>query len=60
MLEVITDFRILMSYVKLLNDAKRTGDKVKIHEAQVKHDAYRDLCLKSDKMTLGIRYSDLY
>jgi len=53
MLEVITDFRVLMQYARELGEAKKQGDPKQIEVAQKKHDAYRDICLGSDTMSLG-------
>ena len=59
MIEIITDFRILMQKAHALGKAKQSGDCAKIAAAQADHDAYRDLCLKAEKMNLGVPYGSL-
>jgi len=54
MVKIITDFRILMQYAYELGEAKKTGDLEKIAEAQKRHDIYRDICLDSDEMSIGL------
>lgn len=39
--------------------AEKSGDQVAIVKAQEEHDAYRDLCLRADKVNLGVPYSAL-
>lgn len=58
-MEVVTSFRTLMMYAKELGDAKKSGDQKKIAVAQEKHDAYRDMCIKSDRIMLHVRNCDL-
>jgi hypothetical protein len=53
-IEIVTDFRVLMQKAKALGQAKLSGDEAAIRNAQADHDAYQALCLKSDKMTLGV------
>jgi hypothetical protein len=60
MIEIVTDFRVLMQYAKALGKAEQSGDAEAFAKAKVEHDAYRDLCLKADKMTLGVRNGDLF
>ncbi len=57
--KVVTDFRELMRLAKALGDARKTGNVVAIAEAQAAHDAYRDLCLSADSMSLGVTHGDL-
>lgn len=52
--ELVTDFRILMQKAYAIGKAKQSGDAEAIASAQADHDCYRDLCLKADKMNLGI------
>lgn len=54
MLEIVTDFRMLMQNARALAEAERGGDEAEIARAQDDPDAYRDLCLKSDRVVLGI------
>lgn len=58
-LKVITSFTVLMKYARELGEARKSGDKDLIEKAKMKHDEYRDLCLKSDEMSLNCRISDL-
>ena len=55
-IQIVTDFRVLMRLAKALGQAKKSGDKVAIDIAQAEHDAYKDLCLKADRTTLGVTY----
>jgi hypothetical protein len=50
--EIITFFSTLMKLAKDVNKAKKTGDKEQIRLAEEKHENYRSLCLKSDKMVI--------
>ena len=59
MIEIITDFRVLMQLAGALGKAKQLGDIQAIEKAQAEHDAYRDLCLSADKMTIGLNHGDL-
>lgn len=59
MLEIITDFRVLMLLAHELGKAKRTNDEELIKLAQKRHDEYKELCLKSDKMNLGVTFGGL-
>lgn len=54
--KIITDFRVLMQKAHALGKAKLSGDETEIAAAQADHDAYRDLCLKAERMNLGIPY----
>ena len=58
-IEVVTDFRVLMQLAGAVGAAKKAGDAVALEKAQAEHDAYKDLCLKSDKMNLGTTYGEL-
>lgn len=58
-IQIITDFRVLMQKARALGKAKQSGDLETIAAAQEDHDAYRDLCLKADKMNLGIPHGSL-
>jgi len=51
-IKIITSFVTLMRYARELGQAKLNGDKKLIEKVQRKHDEYRDICLKSDKMML--------
>ncbi len=57
--EVVTDFRVLMQYAHAVGRAKKSGDPEAIAKAEAEHDAYRDLCLKADRMSLGMTYGGL-
>ena len=58
-LEVVTSFGTLMRYAAAVGKAKKSGDPEAIAKAEAEHDAYRDACLKSDKMSLGMTHGDL-
>lgn len=53
MVKIITSFHVLMQKAKALGAAKKSGDPEAIALAQADHDAYRDLCLEADEMSLG-------
>ena len=53
-IKIVTDFRVLMQLAQALGQAEKSGDQDAIEKAKAEHDAYRDLCLKADKMNLGI------
>lgn len=59
MLKTVTDLRTLMHLAKALGDARKSGDEKRIAEAQRRHDEYRDLCLSSDEMRMGMTYGEL-
>ena len=52
MVKIITSFYTLMQYAHELGQARLSGDRERIEEAQKKHDEYRDVCLKADKMIM--------
>jgi hypothetical protein len=49
-MEIITDFRHLMKLAYI---------KAGTEEAKKNHDAYRDLCLKSNKIAIGLTMGEL-
>ena len=51
---VVTDFGTLLRLAHTVGKAKKSGDRVAIAKAEAEHDAYRDLCLKADRMSLGM------
>ena len=59
-LHITTSFHELIRLAKILGKARQSGDQQAIATAQADHDAYRDLCLKADTMTLGITCGELY
>lgn len=58
-LEIVTSWHTLMTYAKELGQARLSGDKCRITKAKQKHDEYRDICLRSDKMILPFTVRDL-
>lgn len=52
-IKIVTSFQTLMHYAHELGKARLSGDPERIQIATENHDAYRDLCLRSDEMTLG-------
>lgn len=59
-MEIITSWQTLMKFAKELGDARVSGDKERIAVAQKKHDDYRDACLQSDKMNLGMTVGHMH
>lgn len=57
--EIVTDFRELMRLANALGKAKKSGDPEAIVKAQAAHDHYKELCLKADRMSLGVTYGQL-
>lgn len=58
-IEIVTDFRVLMQLARAVGQAEMSGDQVAIAKARTEHDAYKDLCLRADKMSLGVPYGAL-
>lgn len=58
-MEVVTSWSTLMQLAKAVGDARKSGDAAALERAQAEHDAYRDLCLKSDRMHLGMTLGQL-
>lgn len=52
--KVLGDFGTLMRLAHALGTAKKSKDPVAIAKAQLEHDDYRDICLASDGMNLGV------
>ena len=59
MIEIVTSFHALMQKAAAVGRAKiqylasPTGEnKRRLEEAQIAHDAYRDVCLKADRMVV--------
>ena len=55
-IEVVTDFRVLMKLARAVGQAEKSGDQEAIAKAKAEHDAYKDLCLRADRMNLGVPY----
>lgn len=58
-MEIVTSWETLMHYAKEVGQARLSGDKERIAEAEKRHDAYRDICLESDRMVLPVNLRDL-
>jgi len=58
-LKIITNFNVLMQKARTLGQARLSKDPEKIAKAEADHDAYRDLCLRSDEMSLDCTYGNL-
>lgn len=58
-IEIVTDFRVLMQLARALGQAEKSGDQDAIAKAKAEHDAYKDLCLRADRMNLGVTYGSL-
>jgi len=57
--KVITNFGHLLRLATALGKAEKSGNEEEIKIAQKEHDAYKELCLKSDSMSLGVTYGSL-
>lgn len=53
-MKIVTCFPTLMLKAYKLGQARLSGNKEVIAIAEQEHDAYRDTCLRSDEMLLGI------
>lgn len=58
-IEVVTDFRVLMRFAYAVGQAKKSGDQEAFAKAKAEHDDYKDLCLRADRMNLGVPYGAL-
>ena len=58
-IEIVTDFRVLMQLARAVGQAEKRGDQEALAKAKAEHDAYKDLCLRADRMTLGLPYGEL-
>ena len=58
-IEIVTDFRVLMQLARAARQAEKSGDKEAIAKAKAEHDAYKDLCLRADRMNLGVPFGAL-
>jgi hypothetical protein len=52
-MKIIASWQTLMSLARELGDAKKTGNPELIAEAQKRHDAYKEVCLKADEIHTG-------
>jgi hypothetical protein len=59
-IKIITSFPMLMQKAAALGKAKLLRDPEAIQKAQLEHDSYKEMCLKSDEMHLGVRNGDLF
>lgn len=50
-LEIVTNFFTLMSLAYKMGQAEKNGDQKEFEIAKIKHDEYKELCLKSNRMT---------
>lgn len=53
-IEIVTDFGVLLRLAKAVGQAEISGDQEAIAKAKAEHDAYKDLCLRADRMNLGV------
>ncbi len=58
-IEIVTDFRILLEKARSLAKAESSGDIKEIEQARNDHDQYKELCLKSNNMRIGLTWGDL-
>lgn len=54
-IKIVTNFGVLLRLAKAVGEAKKSGDQEALVKAQAEHDAYKDLCLRADRMDLGSR-----
>ena len=59
-MKIVTSLATLFKYAGELGEAKKSGDAARIAEAERRHEAYRQMCLKSDEIITGYRHGDLY
>lgn len=58
-MEIITNFKTLMILANEVGNARKSGDSVKIEEAILKLEQYKELIKQSDRFTLNISVGDL-
>ncbi len=58
-IKLATSFGELMRLAHELGRAEKSGDQEWIAEAKKAHDAYRDICLESDQMSLNMTIGGL-
>ena len=51
-MELVCFWETLMEYAYELGQARLSKDQNRIDEATKKHEAYRDMCLKADRMII--------
>lgn len=51
-MEVVTFWTTLMQYAREEAEAEKSGDPERIRVAHARHEAYRQQCLKADRMIL--------
>lgn len=49
-IEIVCSWQTLMTYAKEVGQAKKSGDPERIAEAEARHEDYRQMCLKADRM----------
>lgn len=59
-MKIVTSLATLFKYAGELGEAKKSGDAVRIAEAEKRHEAYRQMCLESDEMITGYKHGELY
>ncbi|MDX9695408.1 MAG: hypothetical protein RBT49_06420 [Bacteroidales bacterium] len=55
-MKTVTDFSVLMKLAYAMGKAEQNGNEEEYIKAKEVHDAYRDLCLKADKMIVGYNF----
>ena len=58
-MEVVTHFCTLMRLARAEAEAEKSGDVKAYEEAKAQHEAYKQLCLESDQMLLGMTSGQL-
>ena len=58
-MEIVTSFKTLMILANGVGNAEKSGDSVKIEEATLKLEQYKELIKQSDRFTLNISVGDL-
>ena len=59
MVKIITSFTVLMQKAHELGKARLSGDAERIRVAEKDHQAYKELCLLSDEMSLNMTRGDV-
>lgn len=53
LIEIVTDFQTLLQLAREEAEARLHGTEEELREAAAKHEEYRQLCLRADKMLIG-------
>lgn len=53
-IKLVTSFQELLRLARAEAEARKSGDPVALAEAVAAHNAYKELCLRADSMSLGV------